>query len=51
MMATGSSTVPLNEQLLTRTLMIVVGFKGGGGMNQQSLSSMGFAPFTVPHKV
>lgn len=50
MMAAGSSTVPLNEQLLTGTLMIVVGFKGGL-MNQQSLSSMGFAPFTVPHKV
>lgn len=53
MMAAGSSTVPLSEQVLTRALMTVVELGRGSGLrgklvNQQSLSSMDFAPLQCP---
>lgn len=49
MMAAGSSTVSLNERLFARALMSVVELGRGGTVNQQSLSSLDFAPTTVPH--
>lgn len=55
-MVDGSSTVPLNEQLLTRALMTVVGLGRGGGPRGEAGESTepliyGFTPTTVIHNV